>query len=165
MSLAELGEQMMVGDVVYTWTGYPSGWQANSAPFSGPGGGTGGFIKTGDVYIPVPITPVDTTVGAPYVQQQNSVVSGGGTYGTVAPGVVSNPIFEGPAAGSSTIVTTDNALSALKAFAESVYGSDEMGVIRQSSEVLENEPTGIRPGTMERIVLPAWARRQRGSPL
>jgi len=56
-------------------------------------------------------------------------------------------------------------LAILHSFAESIYGSSDLGVVRYSSEVLENEPTGIRPGTMERIVIPAWARRERGSPL
>lgn len=156
---------MMIGDQIYTWTGFPSGWQQNGAAFSGPGGGTGGFIREGDVYIPVPVTPVDVTV--PQGQASARVASGalGTAIPAVVPGVVTNPIFEGVAPQSNTVITSDNALAALKAWSETVYGSDELGVIRQSSEVLENEPTGIRPGTMERIVLPAWARRQRGSPL
>lgn len=73
-----------------------------------------------------------------------------------------------PQAGSmvNTVIPNDgSALSNLKALAVSIYGSADMGVIRRNSNVLENEPSGIRPGTMERIVIPAWARNQRGSPI
>lgn len=107
------------------------------------------------------ITPPDTTVNS-VVNNQTSGVVGGGTFGTVAPGVVSNPIFEG--AGVNSIISADNALEALRSFAETAYGSVNLGYVRRSSEVLVNEPSGIRPGTMERIVLPEWARRERGSP-
>jgi len=56
-------------------------------------------------------------------------------------------------------------LAIIHAYSMEAYGSVDLGTIRYSSEVLENEPTGIRPGVMERIVIPAWARRERGSPL
>jgi len=56
-------------------------------------------------------------------------------------------------------------LAILHAYANSVYGSSDLGVVRRSSEVLENEPSGIRPGTMPRIVIPMWARNERGSPI
>lgn len=150
----------MIGDEIYVWSGYPNGWQSTSAPQS-----LGGFVREGNVYIPVPPPTVDTSV--PQSQASARVTSGamGTAIPSAVPGVVSNTIFEGVGPSSTSVITSDNALSALKAWAEGVYGSDELGVIRQSSEVLENEPTGIRPGTMERIVLPAWARRQRGSPL
>lgn len=161
--MAEVGEQMMIGDEIYVWTGYPSGWQTTSAPLSGPGGGTGTFQRVGDVYVPVAVTPPSPTVNAPAVTT-TSGVTGGGIFGTVAPGVVTNPIANS-VGSTANVVPNDSFLAGLKAFAVETYGSDELGSIRQSSEVLENEPTGIRPGTMERIVLPAWARRQRGSPL
>lgn len=158
--MAEVGEQMMIGDEIYVWTGFPSGWQSNSASFSGPGGGTGTFDRVGDVYVPRAITPPAPTLNAPAVPLASG---GGGTFGTVAPGVVTNPIFNG--VGTTAVISDDSALAGLKAFASEMYGSSELGVIRNSSEVLENEPSGIRPGTMERIVIPSWARRERGSPI
>lgn len=55
-------------------------------------------------------------------------------------------------------------LAQLHALAIQVYGSKELGHWRQSSAALENGASGIRPGTMERIVVPAWAARERGFP-
>jgi hypothetical protein len=88
----------------------------------------------------------------------------GTAFPAVVPGVVTNTIFEGVSGAANAVISSDNALAGLRSWAEGVYGSVELGEIRRSSEVLENEPTGIRPGTMERIVLPYWARQQRGSP-
>lgn len=87
-----------------------------------------------------------------------------GTIQTASPGVMINSISGGVWSGFDPN-NMESSLAALHAFALSTYGSLELGSVRYSSEVLENEPTGVRPGTMERIVIPAWARRERGSPL
>lgn len=55
-------------------------------------------------------------------------------------------------------------VATLHAYAQTVYGSINLGNFRYSSVALENGPTGIRPGTMERIVVPGWVARQRGFP-
>lgn len=85
-----------------------------------------------------------------------------------APGVMNNVIAaQSVLAGAWTGFDPGNliaGLAVLHAYSVSAYGSESLGVIRRSSEVLENEPTGIRPGTLERIVIPTWARRERGSP-
>lgn len=52
----------------------------------------------------------------------------------------------------------------LRSIAQQIYGSAELGTTRQSSVALENGASGIRPGSMERIVVPAWAARERGFP-
>lgn len=55
-------------------------------------------------------------------------------------------------------------LAQLHSVAMQIYGSIELGHWRQSSAALENGASGIRPGSMERIVVPAWAARERGFP-
>lgn len=87
-----------------------------------------------------------------------------GTLMSPQPGVMLNTINAGVWSGFDPNDMAGS-LAALHAFAISMYGSTELGTVRYSSEALENEPTGVRPGTMERIVIPAWARRERGSPL
>lgn len=57
-----------------------------------------------------------------------------------------------------------NALSQIRSIAQSIYGSTNLGIIRQSSAALENGASGIRPGTLERIVVPSWVARERGFP-
>lgn len=93
---------------------------------------------------------------------------GQGMFASPAPFVMVNTIVTGSVLGGawSGFNPQDLAtgLSILRSYSQSAYGSAELGVIRRSSEVLENEPTGIRPGTMERIVIPVWARNFRGSP-
>lgn len=85
-----------------------------------------------------------------------------------SPGVMNNAVTTGQVlAGAWSGFDPGNlaaGLATLHAYSISAYGSEGLGVVRRSSEVLENEPTGIRPGTMERIVLPLWARNFRGSP-
>jgi len=92
---------------------------------------------------------------------------GGGLFGSLAPGSMINVIGDILGGVWSGFDPGDpgGGLAILHSYAESVYGSVDLGVLRRSSEVLENEPSGIRPGTMERIVIPAWARNQRGSPI
>lgn len=87
-----------------------------------------------------------------------------GTMQNASPGVMTNAVLAGQWSGFDPNDIAGG-LAIIKAFSLDVYGSTELGVVRYSSEVLENEPTGVRPGTMERIVIPAWARRERGSPL
>lgn len=93
---------------------------------------------------------------------------GPGVFGSPAPGVMFNAIAATSILGGAWTGFNPNdlngGLATLHAYSLSAYGSENLGVIRRSSEVLENEPTGIRPGTMERIVLPMWARNFRGSP-
>lgn len=78
---------------------------------------------------------------------------------------LASSIFGGDAGGGFNPANLDEGVATLRAFSAATYGSPDLGVIRRSSEALENEPTGVRPGTMERIVIPAWARNQRGSPI
>lgn len=78
---------------------------------------------------------------------------------------IASSIFGGDSGGGFNPANIDDGLDILHAFSDSAYGSRDLGVIRRSSEALENEPSGIRPGTMERIVIPAWARNQRGTPI
>lgn len=80
------------------------------------------------------------------------------------PGTMQNVVLAGAWSGFNPNDIAGG-LAIIRAYSLEVYGSTELGQVRYSSEVLENEPTGVRPGTMERIVLPAWARRERGSPL
>lgn len=87
-----------------------------------------------------------------------------GTIQNPVPGVMLNTISAGPWSGFDP-GDLASGLAVLHSLAFSVYGSENLGTVRYSSDVLENEPTGVRPGTMERIVIPAWARRERGSPL
>lgn len=93
---------------------------------------------------------------------------GPGMFASAAPGIMVNAVNTGSVLGGawSGFNPGDLAsgLAILRSYSLQAYGSAELGVIRRSSEVLENEPTGIRPGVMERIVLPTWARRERGSP-
>lgn len=51
-------------------------------------------------------------------------------------------------------------LAALKGYAETAYGSVDLGITRFSSAALVNGKSGIRMGQMERIVVPAWANRE-----
>lgn len=52
-----------------------------------------------------------------------------------------------------TAIPADDFLSALKQYAQSVWGgTSDLGRIRDSSAALENEPSGIRFGNMPRIV-------------
>lgn len=87
-----------------------------------------------------------------------------GTMQNASPGVMTNAVLAGAWAGFDPNDIAGG-LAVIRAYSLEVYGSTELGTVRYSSEVLENEPTGVRPGTMERIVIPAWARRERGSPL
>lgn len=58
------------------------------------------------------------------------------------------------------------ALGRLLAYRMAVYGlpANKLGDVRNSSAVLVQERTGIRPGVLPRIVLPVWARNDRGGP-
>lgn len=87
-----------------------------------------------------------------------------GTMQSASPGIMTNVVLAGQWSGFDPNDIAGG-LAIIKAYSLDVYGSTELGTVRYSSEVLENEPTGVRPGTMERIVIPAWARRERGSPL
>jgi len=120
------------------------------------------WIKTEQ--IPGYIAPAALPAGPP---------SGNVYFGTgnvePAPGIMPNVVvsssFLGGAWSGFDVSDIAGGLATLRSFALEQYGSDDLGAVRYSSEVLENEPTGIRPGIMERIVIPAWARRERGSPL
>lgn len=107
-------------------------------------------------------------MGTTVVPTSSGFFGPGGMY-TAAPGVMNNAVSAGSVlAGAWTGFDPGNlaaGLAVLHAYSVSAYGSEGLGVIRRSSEVLENEPTGIRPGTMERIVIPVWARNFRGSPI
>lgn len=81
-----------------------------------------------------------------------------------APGIMINAVLAGAWSGFDPNDIAGG-LAVIRAYSLEVYGSVDLGTVRYSSEVLENEPTGVRPGSMERIVIPAWARRERGSPL
>lgn len=87
-----------------------------------------------------------------------------GTMQNASPGVMINAVLAGTWSGFD-VNDIAGGLAVIRAYSLEVYGSVDLGTVRYSSEVLENEPTGVRPGTMERIVIPAWARRERGSPL
>lgn len=87
-----------------------------------------------------------------------------GTIQNPSPGVMQNVLSAGVWSGFDPNDIAGG-LAVIKAYSLDVYGSVDLGTVRYSSEVLENEPSGVRPGTMERIVIPAWARRERGSPL
>lgn len=113
---------------------------------------------------PTPVGLVDPAVKDVLSGSAQAGGSGGKLEQSV-PGVVKNFLFEGEPTGGEIPILGGDGLSALKQFAVTIWGSEELGVIRRSSEVLENEPSGIRPGTMERIVIPSWARNQRGSPI
>lgn len=118
-------------------------------------------VHGNDVVIEQAPPSVYTSVGTPAI---------GNTAGipTSQPGIVTNPLVASSILGGawSGFNPSDLAggLAVLHAYSLQVYGSVELGVIRRSSEVLENEPSGIRPGTLERIVIPTWARRERGNP-
>lgn len=112
-------------------------------------------------YIAEPSTPYVPGIPPPVSGLSNTVF---GIIQTPQPGVMQNVVLAGAWSGFD-IGDIAGGLATLKAFAFGAYGSTELGTIRYSSEVLENEPTGVRPGTMERIVIPSWARRARGSPL
>lgn len=60
-----------------------------------------------------------------------------------------------------------SALAQLNDWRFNTYGlpANKLAEVRTSSNALVGEPTGVRPGTLPRIVMPEWARRQRGSPL
>lgn len=93
---------------------------------------------------------------------------GRGMFASAAPGIMVNVVSTGSVLGGAWAGFNPqdlaSGLAILRSYSAAAYGSAELGVIRRSSEVLENEPTGIRPGSMERIVLPWWARNFRGSP-
>lgn len=93
---------------------------------------------------------------------------GPGMFASPAPGIMVNAVNTASVLGGAWTgfnpADLASGLAILRSYSASAYGSAELGVIRRSSEVLENEPTGIRPGTMERIVIPVWARNFRGSP-
>lgn len=87
-----------------------------------------------------------------------------GTVQNPSPGIMTNAVLAGTWAGFDPNDIAGG-LAIIRAYSLEVYGSVDLGTVRYSSEVLENEPTGVRPGSMERIVIPAWARRERGSPM
>jgi len=93
---------------------------------------------------------------------------GAGLFAAASPYVMVNQVTTGQVLGGAWAGFNPQdlatGLAILHTYSRSAYGSENLGVIRRSSEVLENEPTGIRPGTMERIVIPVWARNFRGSP-
>lgn len=123
-----------------------------------------GIVKTAEntyVHQPDAIFPPYLATADKGSSLQNSIF---GTVQNAVPGVMLNTISGGVWSGFNPNDMAGS-LAALHAFALAVYGSIDLGTVRYSSEVLENEPTGVRPGTMERIVIPAWARRERGSPL
>lgn len=75
-----------------------------------------------------------------------------------------------PAAPINNIATTygliipgdpnGSVLGRVMQFAEQIYGSTDLGIIRHSSGYLESDPTsGIRPGLVDlpRVMLPPWA--------
>lgn len=110
--------------------------------------------------------------GVPYVPEYSATADKGsaltntifGTMQNATPGVMLNALSGGVWSGFD-LNDIAGGLAVIKAYSLSIYGSTELGTVRYSSEVLENEPTGVRPGNMERIVIPSWARRERGSPL
>lgn len=96
---------------------------------------------------------------APFLSQVASLPATGNTTG-----LPSSPINT-IAATYDLIIPGDPSspgavLGRVLGFAEQIYGSAEMGVIRHSSGYLASDPTsGIRPGMTElpRIILPPWA--------
>lgn len=71
---------------------------------------------------------------------------------------------------TTVIIPTDGAggaVGGLNAYRMSEYGlpANKLGDVRSSSTVLVGERTGVRPGVLPRIVLPIWARNDRGGPL
>lgn len=118
---------------------------------------TGGF----DAFVEAALTPPSPEL-APGITSIGGTVLG--VVQNVSPGVMQNVVSGGVWAGFDPNDMASG-MAIAHAYSLSVYGSVDLGTVRYSSEVLENEPTGVRPGTMERIVIPAWARRERGSPL
>lgn len=152
--------------VVGGWDSYESFQAAverGEVPAFVPEGYVGPTAESGYVVQPGLTMPTQLGIGSSAPLSYSSIV------GNATPFTMVNPIvqssFLGGAWSGFNPSDMPGSLSILHAYMLDVYGSTELGVIRFSSEVLENEPTGIRPGTMERIVIPAWARLQRGSPL
>lgn len=131
--------------------------------YVGPVAESGYVIQPG---LRIPATAVGST-------QQSVPTSSGflgaGLFASASPGLMVNAIEStsllGGAWSGFDAGNIAGGLAILHAYAIDAYGSVNLGVLRRSSEVLENEPTGIRPGTMERIVIPVWARNERGSPI
>jgi len=122
-----------------------------------------GIVQTGEnEYIEMADEPPTPWVSPAITGIGNTIL--GGTFQSPMPGVMTNVLMSGVWAGFDPNDMAGS-LAVAKAYSIEAYGSADLGVIRYSSQVLENEPTGVRPGTMERIVIPAWARRERGSPL
>lgn len=125
-------------------------------------------------WVPKPGSSVDYVAqpGVPYVAPLLATADKGSSLSTnvlgitqnPSPGVMVNAVLAGVWSGFNPNDIAGG-LAIIRAYSLEVYGSVDLGTVRYSSEVLENEPTGVRPGTMERIVIPAWARRERGSPL
>jgi len=117
----------------------------------------------GENYVVEPAAQTPT----PWVSPAITSLTGG--VGSAQPGVMVNQIVsQSVLAGAWTGFNPGDlagGLAILRSYSASTYGSADLGVVRRSSEVLENEPSGIRPGTLERIVIPVWARRERGSPI
>lgn len=129
----------------------------------------GQWVQTGgnDVeYVQSAQTPIPNVTGYVATADKGSSLTNTifGTMQNASPGVMTNAVLAGTWSGFDPNDIAGG-LAVIRAYSLEVYGSTELGTVRYSSEVLENEPTGVRPGTMERIVIPAWARRERGSPL
>jgi len=121
-----------------------------------------GIAQTGpNEYVELASTPPTPWVSPAITAIGNTVL---GNQLTPSPGTMLNVVLAGTWSGFDPN-NIAGGLAIIKAYSLEVYGSTELGTVRYSSEVLENEPTGVRPGSMERIVIPAWARRERGSPL
>lgn len=121
-----------------------------------------GIVQTGpNQYIESAEMPPTPWVSSAITSLFNSVL---GVQTVAEPGIMINPVLAGVWSGFNPNDIAGG-MAVIRAYSLEVYGSTELGTVRYSSEVLENEPTGVRPGTLERIVIPAWARRERGSPL
>jgi len=127
----------------------------------------GQWVQTGGNNVLIQQAPpsVYTPTGAP----STGIPLTSSGIGNTAPGSMVNPLTTSSILGGAWTGFNPgdlgSGLAILRSYSQQVYGSVDLGVIRRSSEVLENEPSGIRPGTLERIVIPTWARRERGSPI
>lgn len=112
-----------------------------------------------------------TTPPNPYVAtaDKGTSILGQGFPTSPSPGVMLNVVAQSSLLGGAWAGfdpgNIAGGLAVLHSYAQAVYGSIDLGILRRSSEVLEQEPSGIRPGTMPRIVIPVWARNERGSPI
>lgn len=125
-----------------------------------------GFTATGE-YDPDPgfeyVGPGGSSSDA-NTQVQSSFIGEG--YSSTAAPPVSGAAFAATGIGNTmatplaslvTVLPGDELgqfVESLKSMARDVYGTDNLGVVRNSSPTLENERSAIRWGTMPRVVLP-----------